>query len=327
MPEWHYEAGIGERRAALVEDGEIRALRVERDEDGLPADSIVTAKLIANDPATGPVVALPNGEEALLRGLPPRTSIGTSLRVIIKRSAIYERDLVKRALARPAEPDTAEHIPTLLATITAGPHPVRTLRSHEADAFEAAGWSEWLDTAHSGIHAFTGGTLRLALTPAMSVIDIDGHLPAAELARNGARAVAQLLDALDITGNIVIDFPTLANKGERQMVGEVIDAHLPQPFDRTAINGYGLLQIIRPRLGPSLAERLAFTPVASAALALLRRAERAQGSGPLTLTAHPRVIDWLTTRPALTEELARRSGRNVVLASDAQSAIDHGHAQ
>ncbi|MGG6496304.1 UNVERIFIED_CONTAM: ribonuclease, partial [Bacteroidetes bacterium 56_B9] len=52
--------------------------------------------------------------------------------------------------------------------------PVRVLRAHEADALEAAGWSELLDEATSGDIAFPGGMLRLTPTPAMTLFDVDG---------------------------------------------------------------------------------------------------------------------------------------------------------
>lgn len=325
MPEWLFEQGIGEQRALLIADGDAVALRITRDSDGAQPGSILPAKLLSHDKRVGAIVTLPDGEEAILRHLPPRTSIGTTLLVEVLRSAIPERDLTKRAITRPAEDGALAHTATLLSTLESGPHPVRVLSGHGSDQLEAAGWSEILDSARSGITPFDGGTLRVSLTPAMTVIDVDGY--ADDLARKSARAVARLIDLLDLSGNIVIDFPATANKAERVAIGELIDAHAPHPFERTGVNGYGLLQLIRPRSRPSIAERVQFAPIESAALALLRHAERAVGAGPLTLTAHPLVTGWIEQRPPLVSELARRSGRQVVLASDAQCAIAAGHAQ
>lgn len=327
MPEWLYEDGIGEARAALVENGVIIAIRIARDNDGAMAGSILPARLLSQDKAIGAVVTLPSGEEAILRQLPPRVSIGATLMVEIQRCAIPERDLTKRAIARAVGAGVEPRALTLRSLVEAGTNAVRTLDTLGTNELESAGWSEALDVARSGIYPFEGGTLRVSLTPAMTVIDIDGYVPATELATQGAHAVSRVLNLLDITGNIVVDFPAAANKAERVRVAEIIDAHAPHPLERTAINGYGLLQIIRPRTGPSIAERVQFLPIESAALALLRRAERAVGTQALTLTAHPSVLGWIDQRPALLEQLQRRTGRNVVLARDAQCGIDGGHAQ
>src|SRR3546814_3730244 len=88
---------------------------------------------------------------------------------------------------------------------------------------------------HSEI-GFAGGALRISLTPAMTLIDIDGDLPPAELARTGAEAAGAAIRRLDITGSIGIDLPTMGSKAERQNAAEALDAALPPPFERTAIN-------------------------------------------------------------------------------------------
>ena len=46
MAEWLYEAGIGEARAALVEDGEIVEARIEREGKGPRVGAIVGARLV-----------------------------------------------------------------------------------------------------------------------------------------------------------------------------------------------------------------------------------------------------------------------------------------
>src|SRR3546814_19771129 len=94
---------------------------------------------------------------------------------------------------------------------------------------------------HSEI-GFAGGALRISLTPAMTLIDIDGDLPPAELARTGAEAAGAAIRRLDITGSIGIDLPTMGSKAERQNAAEALDAALPPPFERTALNGFGFMQ-------------------------------------------------------------------------------------
>ena len=336
--EWIYESGIGENRAARIQNGTIVELRVERASDGVPAGTIAAARLLPRATAPLPLVRLADGEEAVLRAISAGVSEGRDILVEITRSALSEVDVRKRALARLADEGALPHRPSLLSSITASGTPVRTLHPHQPDALEDAGWSEWLECARIGHIPFTGGLLRLSLTPAMAVFDVDGTLPPAQLAQAGAGAAARAILALGIAGNIVIDLPTLANKAERIAAADAIDAALPPPFERTAVNGYGLIQIIRPRARASIAERLQFARVESAALALLRRAQRAcSGTGQtqrpagggtaLTLIAAPALITWLGTRPELIDTLTKACARQIVLQADAARAIDGGDVQ
>src|SRR3546814_20874469 len=82
---------------------------------------------------------------------------------------------------------------------------------------------------------------------------------------------------LGITGSIGIDLPTMNGKAERMAAAEALDRALPQPFERTAVNGFGFMQIIRRRTRPSLPELVQADPALAAALALLRRPERQGG--------------------------------------------------
>src|SRR3546814_7219606 len=91
--------------------------------------------------------------------------------------------------------------------------------------------------------------------------------------------------------SIGIDLPTMNNKDERQIAANLFDKHLPQPFERTAVNGFGFLQVIRRRERPSLMEVLREDPVLTAALALLRRGERHGTGGGVTLVGAPAVIE------------------------------------
>jgi hypothetical protein len=177
LAEWLYETGIGEARAALVEDGAIRVARIERDDDGLRPGAIVAGRLteITVKGREG-VVTLAEGGEALLSPLPPGVTQGASLKVEIVRAALPERGRAKRARAIPAPDDAGERAgPDLLARIGASGIAVRRLLAHQPDALEAAGWSEVLEEAERGEIAFPGGALRLSLTPAMTLFDVDGQ--------------------------------------------------------------------------------------------------------------------------------------------------------
>src|SRR5690606_20500477 len=105
------------------------------------------------------------------------------------------------------------------------------------------------------------------------------------------------------------------------------DALLPQPFERTAVNGFGFLQIVRRRARASLPELLRGDPAGAAARALLRRAERAHGAGQRTLVAAPAVIAAIAGNPAWQALLARRIGAPVGLRPDPALAISAGHVE
>jgi hypothetical protein len=305
LAEWLYEAGIGEARAALVEDGRIIEARIERP-GGLKLGAVLDGQLIERVAAGLSRVETSHGA-AVIERLPPGITLGARLTVEVVREAIPEpgRPKLAKVAASDAEPRDADD---LLARCQASDIPVRQLRAHEPDALEAAGWSEVVDEAETGEIAFTGGALRMSPTPAMTLFDVDGPGAPAPLALAAARAAAIAIVRLDIGGSIGIDFPTLGNKAERQAAAEAIDAVLPQPFERTAINGFGFLQIVRPRRRASLPELLRADPVAAAALALLRTIERTPPPVPPVQFAGPRVAAWLAAHSDLIAELSRRTG-------------------
>jgi len=161
----------------------------------------------------------------------------------------------------------------------------------------------------------------------MTLFDVDGALPPPELAAAGAGAAARTIRRMGIGGSIGIDLPTIAAKAERQRAAAALDANLPQPFERTAVNGFGFLQIVRRRERMSLPERVQFDPIPSAARALLRRAERVPGLGAREITASPQVVRWLEEEPALVQGLARRIGTAVRLTASPAFTTWGGHVQ
>ncbi|MES2445356.1 MAG: ribonuclease E/G [Pseudomonadota bacterium] len=303
MAEWLYEAGIGEARAALVEGGTILKARVEL--EGLRAGTVAQGRLRADSR-----VELADGEVLLDRT--PGVSEGARVTVRIVREAIPEPGRAKLAKAVISDESPAPGL-DLLARIAATGIPVRTLRAHEPDLLEQAGWSETLEEALTGEIAFPGGALRMAVTPAMTLFDVDGSAPPEALALAAAREVAQAIVRHGIAGSIGIDFPTLANKPARLAVAEALDAALPQPFERTAVNGFGFLQIVRRRTRASLPELLRADPAAAEARAELRRLERLLPPLPASHIVSGRVHRRLGERPDWTAELARRVGGEIAL--------------
>ena len=323
MAEWLYEAGIGENRAALVEHGEIVEAALEWDDDGARVGDVVLARLV---PGRRGLIAFGETGQALLAALPAGLSEGAALFAEIVREALPEPGRAKLAVARATAGPIAAG-PDLLARVAATGDPVRTLGGHQPDLLEQAGWSELLDEAIGGEIAFPGGALRLSPTPAMALFDVDGTLAAAELACAGAAAAARAIRRLGIGGSIGIDLPTTASKAARLAAAAALDAALVPPFERTAVNGFGFVQIVRRRERMSLPERLRADPAGAAARALLRRAERAGGIGARTLVAAPAVLASIAGRPDWQEALARRVGAAIGLRAAPALAISAGYVE
>jgi hypothetical protein len=309
LPEWLIERGIGETRAVLVDHGEIVEARIQRD-GVVPAGTVLAARLVR----TGRnAVARAGEQEYLLSKGAPGITEGATLNIEVTREPLGGGEPWKRPLARATEAAPAV-APALAGRSIAFPAP--------GDALEAAGWSDLLDEARSGIITFPGGELRVALTPAMTLVDVDGHLPPEQLALAGATASARTIRRHGISGSIGIDLPTISGREARQAVAAAVDAALPPPFERTAVNGFGFLQIVRPRRHASLFELAADRP-AFEARALLRRAARETGA--ITLVAHPAVVAAL--RSEWLAELGAQAGGAVTLRPDPSLAMSAAYAQ
>lgn len=304
MPEWLIERGIGEIRAALVENDEILEARVRRD-GVIPAGTILEAKLIAVAPrvaveAAGETFLLPHGVSGV--------SEGRSLFVEVTREALGGAEPWKRGLARISS-DTPRAAPPLAEG--------REGRIEE--------WDDLLEDARNGIIPFNGGELRIEPTAAMTMVDVDGWLAPPQLAQVAAWAVARAIRRLDLSGSVGIDFPTLGAKEARRDVDKILGEYLPRPFEKTAINGFGFVQVVRPRSRPSLVE-LARDRAPFEARALLRRTA-AESPGSKRIVAHPSVIAVLEQHGAWLDTLGREVGGNIALRADASLTMSGGYAE
>ncbi len=299
MPEWIIETGIGETRAARIDNGEIVEARVRRD-GIIPAGTILDARLVAIAPrvtveAAGEQFLLPHGVSGI--------SEGRNLVIEITREALGGAESWKRGLARRTDQS---------------PRPAPPLAEGRPGIIDD--WDDLLDQARSGIVVFDGGELRIEPTAAMTMIDVDGWLVPDKLAQMAAWASARAIARLDLGGSTGIDFPGLRGKTDRAAVDGILDDYLPKPFERTAMNGFGFVQVVRPRHRASLIE-LARDRAPFEARALLRRAGSAIGAA--IITAHPAVIAAIL--PAWQAALERQIGGSVSLRPDPSLAMSGGH--
>lgn len=334
MDEWLYEDGIGECRAALVRNGHILEALIEREGDATRAGAILSGRLVRTIiPRRRGIARLDDGEEVLIEPIPPRIAEGAPVRIEILREALAEQGLdgirMKRATGRVAPAGTELRPgPTLRQRIEASGLPLRLCRAHEPDALEEAGWGALCEEAMTGAVTREDAALRLFATPAMTLIDVDGVAPPAQLGPKGAKLAAQAIRRMGIAGSIGIDLPTMNNKDERLIAAAQIDKYLPQPFERTAVNGFGFVQIIRRRERASLLELLRGDPVMARAMAALREGERADGGvGPVTLAVPPAVAALLRRRPDWLRRLERTRGGAVVIAGEGTDPVGDDDAR
>jgi hypothetical protein len=313
---WLVEQGIGEERALRYLNGRAAAARL-RWPGGLEAGLVADAVLIERTAgASRGRARFSSGEEALVDRLPRDASEGATLRLEVTRAALRERDHGKLARARPTT-DEPREAPSLAGSLPEA----AIVRRVPGGAWEEV-WSE----AWEGAVAFAGGSLLFAPTPGMTVIDVDGHLPARALALAAVQPLADALERFALGGSIGIDFPTLAAREDRKAVDAALGEALTNwDHERTAMNGFGFVQIVAGQSGPSILHRLAFDRTGAAARMLLRQAEALEGAGAILLTAHPAVIAAIG--PQCLAELERRAGKPVRTASDPSLAIEPGHAQ
>lgn len=320
MPEWLVEHGFGETRAALVVDGVIVEARIELSGE-LRAGSIIAARL-ANAGMNGrnAIARDSEGKEFLLPRGAPGVTEGASLHIQINRETIPGAESWKRPRAAVAHCRT-HPVPRLAERLGVEELPV----PRAPDNLALAGWYDLIEEAATGIVQFAGGELRLSPTPAMTLIDVDGYLAPEELAVRGAYEAGKAIRRLDIGGSIGIDLPTTEGKNPRQEAAAAIDATLPPPFERTAVNGFGFVQIVRRRTHASLIE-LAQDRGSFEARALLRRTAF-EPPGPKRLVANPAVTAAIGFHPAWLDHLARAVGGPVSLRADPSLPMSGGYAE
>ena len=323
MPEWPesgwlVEHGIGEKRALLVEGERVLAAKVLW--PGEPrAGAVTTARLVSRKAgASRGTAQTESGLEILLDRLPKDASEGRDYQVYLTRAPIAERGRYKRAQGRIVNGGLED------APLDA-PEDIFTL-GDAVRRFPAGLWEDVWDAAWEGEVAFKGGSLLVSVTPAMTLIDVDGDGRPQELALAAVPAIARALRQFDCGGSIGIDFPTIPDKAGRKAVDTALDHALADwPHERTAMNGFGFVQLVARLEGPSLLHRMASSRVGAAARMALRRAEMVEGAGAILLTVHPALKAKL--KPDWLNQLTTRTGREVRIETDPALALNGSQAQ
>ena len=332
--EWLIEEGIGETRALLIDKGAVRAARLE-----LPGDyyagKICAARLTRKQAGARRGLAVADdGTEILVDHLPPSLTEGAAFDLVISRAALREEGRHKRPQGRfmPKNEAAVPHAPTSLA---------QRLGGHIVRAFPPQAWEEvWLAASAARLE-FSGGAITLSVTPAMTLIDVDGAdgigvgggASGKALALQSLPAIARALGWFDLGGSVGIDFPTLSKKEDRRSVDEGLQAALGDwPHERTAMNGFGFVQLVARLEGPSLLHRFQAERPAMCARFACRVAERASGGGAgagggstLELSINPALAPHLA--PDWVSALKARCGKRLVVRHDSALALEAPHAQ
>ena len=314
--EWLIEDGIGERRALLVRGEEVIAAKLYWPGE-LFTGQVAKGRLVSKTSgANRGTVALDTGHEVLVDRLPRGITEGENITVEVWRAAIAERGRYKRPQVRALREDEIDKVRAQSAPLPTG----KTVRR-----FPAGLWEEVWAVAAAGAVDFAGGQLVLSPTPAMTLIDIDCGRPE-EAYFNAIPAIAKALRWLDIGGNIGIDFPTVVDKRDRKGYDNRLGEYLADwPHERTAMNGFGFVQIVARIEGPSLLHRFVASRTGMAARMALRRAEMVEGAGKTLLTVHPALKAKF--KPEWLAEVERRTGRPLRIETDPGLAIEAAAAQ
>ena len=312
--EWVVERGIGEDRALLIENERILAAKLHWHGELFCGQRLIARLTTKKSGARRGTATGPSGEDILVDHLPVAVTEGQTIPIEISRASVAEGKRQKLAQGR--------------YTPDASGDPVQWFASAKSvPAFAPGLWDDVWQTAQSGDVAFDGGMLTFSVTPAMTLIDVDGDGSPLTLSLAAIPAIASWVQRFDLGGNIGIDFPTIESKKERKALDDALASALADwPHERTAMNGFGFVQIVARMEGPSLLHRAQISRTGLCARYALRLAERTPpGGGTTLLTVHPAIQAKL--KPDWIEELRRRTGREVRIATDPALALEAPSAQ
>jgi hypothetical protein len=313
----------GERRFAVVENGNIVEIHIQR--DALWALGECGAGRIDRKTPSGAYVVADDGSELLLRS---KIAVPEGARVMfeVTREAISEPGRIKppEILLR----DSAEH--PIIGKDALWEARLASLGQSAINASVAEGF----DVAIAGQSQLGDVTISFQRSKAGLVFDIDGIGDAFAINRVAATEIARLLRLYQVGAMVMIDFVSMESKAQRTQIAETFDAASladPRPFERTAINGYGMMQVVRARPRPSVLDQLFGTRIAALsdetqAYWLLRAVAQSSGFGTRTVTARPDVAALLDCEcwAAWRAQAIRLAGADMVVVAD-EKATGYGH--
>ena len=323
LPEIWRDDAPGERRAALVENGNIVEIHIQR--DALWALGETGTGRIDRKTPSGAYVVTDSGHEFLLRskiGDPE----GARVTFEVTREAIAEPGRIKPAeialrdsgCAQPSQKDALWDV-----RLTAFAQPV--ISASIADGF---------DIALSGQSQLGSVIISFQRTKAGLVFDVDGMGSAFDINQVAAAEIARLLRLYQVGAMVMIDFVSMEAKTQRTQIAEIFDTASMsdgRPFERTAINGYGLMQVVRARPRPSVLDHLFGTRVAALsdetqAYWLLRAVAQSSGFGARTVTARPDVAALLESQKwaGWRTQAMRAAGADMLVVAD-EKTTGYGH--
>lgn len=331
------EENIGETRAALVENGRVVELQVDRwSEAGQRAvegevyrgrvrrvESALNAAFV--DIGVGEDGFLPFGKAGRPKGFHEGAAIG----VRISREAHADKgpNLVRVDVEDGDAPDCVEPAPILAQRLARLHGDAEVAWADEADFDMDGAFEDALDPA---VAIPGGGSLYIETTRAMTAIDVDaegrkaqGH--AAKLAQqlnvSAAKEAARQIRLRGLGGIVAIDFVNMRAQPDRKAVEQALRGGFRRDrakVDVAPLSQFCVGELARQRRTRSLAEMLCdesgALSVETCALAALRRLEgeaRHQRSRKLELIVGEDVHAWLSAdsidwQAALTDRIGPR---------------------
>ncbi len=313
----------GERRAALVENGNIVEIHIQR--DALWALGECGVGRIDRKTPSGAYIVSDDGSVLLLRSKITQPD-GARIAFEVTREAIPEPGRIK-----PPEIMLRDNAPKpLIGKDALWDARVASLAPSAINASIADGF----DVGIAGQSVVGDVSISFQRTKAGLVFDIDGIGDAFAINMAAATEIARLLRLYQIGAMVLIDFVSMESKAQRTQIAEAFDAASladARPFERTAINGYGMMQVVRARPRPSVLDHVFGTRIAALsdetqAYWLLRAVAQSTGFGTRTVTAQPDVATLLQSEgwAAWRAAAVRLAGADMVVVAD-EKAAGYGH--
>ncbi|MCW5724198.1 MAG: ribonuclease E/G [Maricaulaceae bacterium] len=318
------DAGIGETRAAVLENGRAAELHIERwsekDKRAVTGE-VYRGRVRAVDGALNAAfVDLGRGEEGFLpfgkTGRPAGLHQGAAWPVRVTREAAGGKGPALATEPGIAEGDAPQRVfsPGPLAERLAARFPdAAAVKAKDSDfdideAFEAA--------LAPAAPVPGGGVMHIEPTRALTAIDVDSagregrggaEKLALDLNLSAAKEAARQIRLRGIGGVVAVDFIHMRSKPARTQVEQAFRAALkrdPARIDAAPMSPFGIVELARQRTGRSLAEtlldadgRISVETAALAAIRALQAAARAESARRLALSVTPEVFDWLDADP------------------------------